>query len=390
MTTLFFVTFLLLILVELIKGLSANGTPPILQKFAWQMDLAHFMWSNIRMFRIVLAIALVVFASQAMAVAPVAVVLGTLILGAVWAGIYWVFNHFWVGQVKFLPISQKVFLGADENKVDPQLQVVGVERDGVQKAYPVNMLFYHHQITDEIAGKPIWVTYCGLCRSGRVYDIDVDGEPLEFSLVGAISFNAVFCDSRTGSWWRQETGEAAKGPLEGRQLEDVAFEQMTLENWLAKYPESSVLQYDPAFVGKYTFLAKLLNYEASLPGWHRQETPPLVIGVETGGAVRGYDWAELQKARMVMDQVGETPLLVLSDAAGTSGFVYDRRIDGAALEFEWAEDGVRDLGTGSGWDDFGRCVSGALQGKQLVQLQSYQQFLRAWITFHPQTTFYAF
>ncbi|MGR3636284.1 MAG: DUF3179 domain-containing (seleno)protein [Shimia sp.] len=390
MTTLFFVIFLLLILVELIKGLSANGTPPILQKFAWQMDLAHFMWSNIRMFRIVLAIALVVFASQAMAVAPVAVVLGTLIMGAVWAGIYWVFNHFWVGKVKFLPISQKVFLGAGENKVDPQLLVVGVERDGVQKAYPVNMLFYHHQITDEIAGKPIWVTYCGLCRSGRVYDIEVDGGGLAFSLVGAISFNAVFSDTRTGSWWRQETGEAAKGPMQGRQLEDIAFEQMSLENWLAKYPDSTVLQYDPAFVGKYNFLAKLLTYEASLPGWHRQETPPLVIGVETGGGVRGYDWGELQKARMVMDQVGETPLLVMSDAAGTSGFVYDRRIDGAALEFERADDALRDLGTGSVWDDFGRCVSGTLQGKQLGQLQSYQQFLRAWITFHPETTFYTF
>ena len=37
MTALFFATFLLLIALELIKGLSANGTPPVLQRFSWQM-----------------------------------------------------------------------------------------------------------------------------------------------------------------------------------------------------------------------------------------------------------------------------------------------------------------------------------------------------------------
>ena len=64
MTALFFATFLLMIALELIKGLSANGTPPVLQRFSWQMDLAHFMWSYILIFRIVLVIALVVIALQ--------------------------------------------------------------------------------------------------------------------------------------------------------------------------------------------------------------------------------------------------------------------------------------------------------------------------------------
>ena len=45
--SLFFITFIVLILAELIKGLSANGTPPVLQKYPWQLDLAHFMWSYI-------------------------------------------------------------------------------------------------------------------------------------------------------------------------------------------------------------------------------------------------------------------------------------------------------------------------------------------------------
>ncbi len=52
MTGYFLMTFAALAALELIKGLSANGTPPVLQRFSWQMDLAHFMWSSILFFRI--------------------------------------------------------------------------------------------------------------------------------------------------------------------------------------------------------------------------------------------------------------------------------------------------------------------------------------------------
>ena len=46
--------------------------------------------------------------------------------------------------------------------------------------------------------------------------------------------------------------------------------------------------------------------------------------------------------------------------------------------------------TNSQWDHLGRCVKGELKGKQLKQIQSYQQFVRAWIIFHPHTDFYKF
>lgn len=388
MTLLFLLFFIGLIAAELTKGLSANGTPPVLQKFSWQMDLAYLMWTNIWWIRI--AFAIIIAAILAISGFPLVMVLWSIALGAIWGGIYWVFNHFWVGRVKFLPISQKTFLSASQNQVETSLQVIGIDHGGQQKAFPVNMLFYHHQITDEIGGQPIWVTYCGLCRSGRVYDINVDGRALDFSLVGAITFNAVFQDSQTGSWWRQETGEAAKGPLSGICLEDIPFEQMSLENWLNKHPDSEILQYDPSFAQKYGFLAKLLNYEASLPGWHRQETPPLIIGIEIGDAARAYDWEELKKRRLVLDEVGAVPLLVLSDREGSSAFVYERRVNNQVLDFALTDAELRDTDTGSLWDNFGHCIEGPLKGSRLQQVQSYQQFLRAWISFHGHTTFYAF
>lgn len=390
MTFYFFVSFAALILSELIKGLSANGTPPILQRFSWQMDLAYFMWSHIQKIRIILLILIVYLATQIQIVNVIAFTLGLVLCVALWGCIYWLFNKYWIGKYKFLPITQKVFLNADDNALDLSLPVIGVDLNGEQKAYPANLLFYHHVLSDKVGGQPILATYCGMCRSGRVYDIDwAEGMP-EFNLVGAVSYNAVLRDSITHSWWRQETGEAAKGARQGDQLEDIYFEQMSLGNWLAKHPNSLVLQYDPLFEGKYKFFAKLLNYEADLPGWHFQKTPPLVVGIEIDGKPQAYDLNTLQANNLANDEVAGTSVLAVSDKENSSSFVYNRECDGQIYHFTMNDGEMIDEETNSTWDPLGRCIKGKLKGKQLQQIQSYQQFVRAWIIFHPDTDFYKF
>ena len=389
MAGIFFFIFVALVICELVKGLSANGTPPVLQRFSWQMDLAYFMWSNIAAIRAILVTMLII----CLVVLPISlrgILPGALLLGAIWGGIYWLFNRFWVGRFKFLPIGKKVFAGAADNKVDNSIEVLGISRNGVHKAYPVNMLFYHHQVADEIDGHPIWPTYCGLCRSGRIYNRLVDGTALEFTLVGAINYNAVFRDHATGSWWRQETGEAAKGPRQGKWLEDMPFEQLSLENWLEKYPDGQVLQYDPDFQNKYRFTDGILKYEMSLPGWHMQDTPPLVAGVQIGEMSRGNDWNQLEKNGLVMDQLGEHSLLLYLDSEQQNVFVYNRMIDGEVIDFDLTDGIITDTKTHSIWDKFGRCIRGEMDGKELRPVQSYKQFMRAWITFHPHTSFYGF
>lgn len=388
MVTLFFCAAAGLILAELIKGLSANGTPPILQSFSWQIDLAYFMWSHIAKIRIGLLIIIAAIASQLDIANPPAFIAGLLLCLALWGGIYWLFNKFWIGKYKFLPITQKTFATAKDNVLDLNLPVIGVDINGEQKAYPANLLFYHHQLGDVVGGKPILATYCGMCRSGRVYDIDWEEGIPEFQLVGAISYNAVLRDSLTNSWWRQETGEAAKGARQGSQLEDIYFEQMSLKNWLAKHPKSLVLQYDPIFSQKYNFFAKLLQYEASLPAWHLQKTPPMVVGVELDGRAKAYDLRELQKQKLIQDKVGGKPIIVVSDDDGQSAFVYDCAVGKTELNFTLKGDKITDSETGSVWNHLGECIKGTHKGKTLQQLQSYQQFVRAWIIFHPETEFY--
>ena len=107
MTGYFLMTFAALAALELIKGLSANGTPPVLQRFSWQMDLAHFMRSSILFFRIAFVAALVWMFVSMPEESRMAVIPGGIVFGALWGFIYWLFNRYWVGRFKFLPITQK-------------------------------------------------------------------------------------------------------------------------------------------------------------------------------------------------------------------------------------------------------------------------------------------
>jgi len=390
MVTIFYTVLTLLILAEITKSLSANGTPPFLQNFSWQIDLARVMWNSILYIRIILVAILAflvwsMFLEERTSIMP----LGP-ILFALWGFIYWFFNHHWVGRKKFHLLKNPIYKNATANKVELSQPIMGVDLKGEQKAYPISMLYYHHQLEDKIANQPIWVTYCGLCMSGRVYDRRVDGQALNFTLVGAVNYNAVMKDHQTNSWWRQETGEAAKGVHKGKVLTDLPMEQMSLEHWLEKHPNSEVLQYDPNYQKKYDIRTKIMAYKASLPGWHFQKTPPMILGIDIDGHSKGYDWVQLQKKRMVMDTVGDKPLLVMSSEDGASPFAYERTVKGEELKFELKDNTLMDTNTQSIWNQYGKCIAGKLEGTQLPTVQNYHQYLRAWLTFHPGATFYQF
>ena len=103
-----------------------------------------------------------------------------------------------------------------------------------------------------------------------------------------------------------------------------------------------------------------------------------------------HDLDQLKRRGVVTDEIGSMPIVVVTDTAKTSAFVYSRDCEGQILDFSVSESGMTDAQTGSQWDWFGVCLDGELKGKKLNQLQSYQQYVRSWIEFHPGTGFFDF
>ena len=90
-----------------------------------------------------------------------------------------------------------------------------------------------------------------LCRTGLVWKSTVDQQALTFRLIGVNNQNFIMEDDQTGTWWQQVTGKAIQGPLKGKQLEQIFFEQVTWQLWSRENPDGSVLESRPEFAERY-------------------------------------------------------------------------------------------------------------------------------------------
>ncbi len=281
----------------------------------------------------------------------------------------------------------------------PGALVVGVELTdsagrSQARAYPIQLIGYHHQVRDTVAGQPVMVTYCTVCRTGRVFSPVVDGTADTFRLVGMDHWNAMFEDSRTGSWWRQATGEAVTGPLKGKSLEEIPSRQMTWAAWSALHPDSDLMQPDPQFAPRYARMEGFAEgtTEGGLTGrdpqsWQRKSW---VVGVLSVDDARAFDWNELVRDRSINDQVGGRPIVLVLGADGASFRAFDARPGGTGprldLERTAEPSRFRDRTTGATWDESGLALDGPHAGTRLTAIPAYQEFWHSWQTFRPQTT----
>lgn len=271
---------------------------------------------------------------------------------------------------------------AANNKVDPGRLVLGISNNGQSKAYPIQFLGYHHQVQDTIGGKPVIVTYCTVCRTGRVFEPLVNGRHERFRLVGMDHFNAMFEDYTTGSWWRQVNGEAITGAMKGYQLPEMISTQTSLAEWLRLNPHSLVMQADPAYIKSYD---STMKYESGASRSSLTGTDSLswkdkswVVGVKAGAARKAYDWNMLRDKRVIHDTIGQTAVLLILAADDKSFFAFER--PGNAT-FAFAKDTLY-----LGDRHFRMDGKGIDTAYSLKQLPAYQEFWHSWQTFNPGTT----
>ena len=73
-----------------------------------------------------------------------------------------------------------VIPAAAADYLDPGDIVLGLELNGVARAYPLRIMNWHEIVNDSLGGVPVAVTYCPLCGTGIAFDPILDGKALEF------------------------------------------------------------------------------------------------------------------------------------------------------------------------------------------------------------------
>ena len=358
------------------------------------ISLAYWISNNITWVR-VLALVLLIFPvisifrnSRMWKKILLAVILGF------YAVIFFFFNYRFEADKMFYQPKEKLFTSPTNDTTNKHKLVIGVAINGEAKAYPIQLIGYHHQVRDTIGSTPVMITYCTVCRTGRAFSPFVNGKMESFRLVGMDHFNAMFEDATTKSWWQQATGVAIAGALKGTSLKELPSRQLTLEAWLRQYPNSYIMQPDTSFREDYEDLA---DYDIGTikSGLEKRDSlswkpKSWVIGVIHNHAEKAFDWNNLVKKQIIQDSIAGLPIVIVLEKDTASFHVYERRVKGSVLIFQKVKnnDLLADQNTNSTWNMEGVCIDGTLKGEQLSAVQSYQEFWHSWRTFHPHTAIY--
>jgi hypothetical protein len=141
-----------------------------------------------------------------------------------------------------LPAIHKQLRKAHMGKalVDHEL-VIGVSIGEQARAYPLRILALHEMYSDELAGRPLLITYSPLTDSAVVFDRRIDGQVLEFGISGLLyNSNTLLydrgADPSRQSLWSQLAFKAISGPAAGTEITLVPFQVLPWGAWLKLHP----------------------------------------------------------------------------------------------------------------------------------------------------------
>ena len=356
------------------------------------IEIAYFLGSNKWIIRFIgyLMVSVPLFLILRNGVKKEKLIVGGLT--AMYLIVFYVFTFKMEADKMFYQPIKVVTTSLSKNKIPDNKLVIGVVIDSVASAYPIQLIGYHHQVVDTMNGHPIMVTYCTVCRTGRIYSLIVNGKQETFRLVGMDHFNAMFEDATTKSWWRQSTGECIAGPLKGYKLKEFKSEQLILSAWARIHPNTQILQPDPLFKEEFeqmdTYDKGISRGDLTKRDTASWKNKSWVLGIQDGANAKTYDWNQLTKQRIIQDSLPNNPIVILLENDTASFHAYSRIVNKEILIFHKKQDSIWDVNTGSKWNYEGVCVDGKLKGNMLKSVRCYQEFLHSWEFFHPQSIRY--
>jgi len=152
-----------------------------------------------------------------------------------------------IGRDNIPAIDEPKFEDVNNNIIIPGNEpVIGIELNGIARAYPLRIMMWHEIVNDNFAGIPVSVTYCPLCNTSIVFDRRIDGETTTFGTSGKLrNSDLIMYDRASHTWWQQFDGNALAGVHAGKKLTSYPSRLMSLDLFKETYPEGQMLLPDP-------------------------------------------------------------------------------------------------------------------------------------------------
>ncbi len=228
-----------------------------------------------------------------------------------------------------------------------------------------------------------------------VYTRRVQGQELTFGVSGKLYKDAlVMFDRQTESLWTQVDGSVLRGKMKGARLEPVPAVQTTWREWKRMHPDTLVLKKNRSVTGTqygdYHSSAERLgiagtrNPDSRLPG------KALVVTLGAGDEALAVSVEALKHSPLHQTRFAGRPVAIVFDASSATARVYDRQVEGRALEFTVVggegELLLRDKQTETLWSALtGKALEGKLAGQELRPVPYMMNYWFAWVAYNPRT-----
>lgn len=243
-----------------------------------------------------------------------------IILGIILITFFLIFSLINANPKVYISLSENQILKLKKADYPTETEVLGFDGEkGFSICYPLyEMIKPRHILNDTFQNKPILVTYCMACRSAMVYNPTINGQRLNFDVLGVYRRNMVMMDRETGTIWQQGTGEAVFGKLKGSQLVYLPYQQTTFSNWLKQYPDTFIAMESKSVkdgIFSKERLMKMMKVTESFvaPGKTNLNGLDLrepIFGIEIDGLSKAYPISGLKKKSEFIDKLGETELKI--------------------------------------------------------------------------------
>lgn len=286
-------------------------------------------------------------------------------------------------------IDNPKFISASQAKLNDDELVLGLLFEGQARAYSLAIMNWHEIVNDRINGKAIAVTYCPLCGTGIAFDSRINGQAITFGVSGKLyNSDLVMYDRLTGSYWSQVGGEAIRGELAGKKLEQIHIETVRWKNWVKLYPDTLVLSRETGYSRNYdanpykgydtsdAIYFPISNKDGRLAAKER------VAGIEIDDKFKAYPLSLVANRTFINDEFNGKPLLIVEGQNTYAVKIFERELNGNILAFEIKDNKLLD-NNGIEWTFDGISPDGKLK-----QVQAVEGFWFAWAAFHPTTELY--
>ncbi len=247
------------------------------------------------------------------------------------------------------PITRPEFVSSSEisHFLSDDEAVIGLEYEGIQKAFPVKIMRWHQVANDSVNEKPIIITYDPLSNMAMAYSRTVLEKDLDFKASDKIyNSNPILTDKITKTLWSQYTGEAIAGRLAGQKLKPIQLQMTTWGEWQKEHPGTIVLSEKIGMNRNYSENQYAEYYKwnyLAFPVEHLDERRPLkenIYGITVDGVARAYPADSLKKGTAFTDEINGKPVTVSFNENGIFSAVRsdtkEKLLTKQTLWFAWA------------------------------------------------------